>query len=90
MSVLHRQNTHVPVLSKREKSKLPGKLAVVPTEVDLRMEMNLTGFAEIFSQQCGIGVSPVSYSFLELGGHPSHPSHPTGQVRRGKKVATFK
>jgi hypothetical protein len=43
MSVLHRQNTHVPVLSKREKSKLPGKLAVVPTEVDLPMVIELGG-----------------------------------------------
>ena len=33
MSVLHRQDTHVPFLSKRAKSKIPGKLAVVPADV---------------------------------------------------------
>jgi hypothetical protein len=32
MSVLHRQNTHVPVLPKRKKSKFAGKLAIMPTD----------------------------------------------------------
>jgi hypothetical protein len=32
MSVLHRQNTHVPVLPKREKSEFAGKLAIMPPD----------------------------------------------------------